>query len=195
MTLTSQWFKMSTDLVTSTRDILQRRGTQQRIKGSNLIGQSDAPDGLDTEDNPTLREGDPVPVYAVQIPSDSLFAHGYGTDDRNTGRTAWTHAKFLADGSGTGTDGDVVNDAEIWLRVTDARRRRVKAETMLGDAEDYANAEADSRTEKPMQEVLEPAATEDRWIEVALVAGSGADGVTIDSDSLVQLYYTDINMG
>lgn len=186
---------MSNDLTTSDRGILQRRGTRQRIKGSNLIGQADAPDGLDSEDNPTLRAGEPVPVYARKVPSDTLFAHGYGTDNRNQGRNAWTHARFVATGSGTGTDGDNVTDAEIWLRITDPRRRRVKAETQLGDAEDYSDAVDSDRTEKPMQPVLEPAAKEDRWIEIALVAGSDADGVQIDSDSQVQLYYTDINMG
>lgn len=185
---------MSNDLVESTRKILHRRGTRQRVSGDNLIGQAQAPNGLDSEDNPTLREGEPVPVFARKVESDTLYAWGYGSSNRNKGRDAFVHSQFVADGSGTGADGDVVTDGELWARVMGPRRRRVKAETMVDDLSDLNDAVQESLTDKPMFPVQEPAAKEDRWIELAIVGGPNADGVTIDSDSDVRFYYTDIDM-
>jgi len=183
-----------TDLTESYRQSLHTQGTRKRVKGANLIGQSDAPNDLDAEDNPELRAGEPVPIYARRVESDTIYAHGFGSSDRNKGRNAFIHAALEASGAGTAADGDVVVDGELWARVMGPRRRRVKAEAMIDDLEGLADAVSSSLTDKPLQPVLEPAAKEDRWVELAVVAGSNADGIVIDSDSDLRYYYTDIDM-
>jgi len=141
----------------------------------------------------TLNEGNEVTVWSEQVPADKVYAHGFGSGSRNNGRTAYVYAALVASGNGTGTDGDPI-EGDLVLAITDSEQRDVLARYEFSDLESLADAEADARTDRPLEPVLEPLASEDRHLEVRVIADVASDGVEVDpTDSSARLYYTDIN--
>jgi hypothetical protein len=155
-------------------------GTKRSIKSSSLEGA-------------TLNAGNEVTVFSTQVPADKIYAHGFGSGSRNQGRTAYVYAALVAAGSGTGSAGDAI-EGDLVLAITDSEQRDVLARYEFSDLESLADAEADARTDRPLEPVLEPLASEDRHLELRVIADDASDGVVVDpSASSARFYYTDIN--
>lgn len=184
-------------LTVSERESLQSRGDRDRLKASNLISGSEeyADDPNDQyTDAPTLRQGEFVPCLSKRVPKDTVLAVGFGTDERNSGRSAFGYVNVVASGDGTGAAGDLCTGI-LWYRIRDTRNRRTKEDTPTGDVADLADAEEDSRTERPMQPVMEPAGRPDQFVQMGIVADANSDGYVVDpSASSVRQYLTDIQI-
>jgi len=158
------------------------------------FGRRVSPQHIDEDDlnpdNKSLQAGEEITVWSTQVPADKAYIWGYGRDNRDAGDANYVFAEFLSSGSGTGTDGDVVRDADVVVAITDSTQEETLAKTTLGpDAGDLADAKADNRTERPIFPEHSPGATEDKHLELRLRAQSGADGIVIDGDSDVHLGY------
>jgi hypothetical protein len=141
-----------------------------------------------------LQAGEEITIWSIPVPADKGYVWGYGRDSRDAGDANYVFAEFLADGSGTGTDGDVVRDAEVVVAVTDSTEEDTLAKTTLGpDAGDLADAKADARTERPIFPEHRPGGTEDKYLQLRLRARSGADGVVIGNDSDVHIGYGSVD--
>lgn len=177
-------------LIESNRGSLLRNGTRYPIREEHLItGSEEINDPSDTYDSaPVMREGEFVPVTSERVDVGAVLAFGYGSDNRNEGRNSFIHCELLDD------EGNPIT-GELWARVRDTRNRRTKEDAVIGELDDLAEAASDSRTEKPMFPVLEPAAAEQQYVQFGVVADSSGDGATLDpSASDVKLYMTDIDV-
>ena len=153
---------------------LASAGTKQSVKDSEL-------------ESVSLREDNEITVFSEQVPADKLFAWGYGSDDRNQGRTSYIYAD-VQDNNGNDVEGDIM------YVVTDSEQRDVLARYDLGDIQSLRDAASEARTDRPTNPVLGPAASEDRHIELRIEADAASDGATIDpSASDVRFFYSDIN--
>lgn len=156
------------------------------------FGRSVSPKRIDEADfnGRALQAGEEITIWSVQVPADKAFVWGFGRDSRDAGDANYIYAELLADGSGTGTDGDVIRDAEVVVAVTDSTQEDTLAKTTLGpDAGDLADAKADPRTERPIFPEHSPGATEDKHLQLRVRARSGADGVVVGTDSDVSIGY------
>lgn len=131
----------------------------------------------------TLVKGEELTIWSDVVPADKLYTWGLGPDNRDAGSANFTFAEFLASGTGAGTDGDVIRDADVVLAITDSTQENTLAKTTLGRAGDLADAKAENPSDRPILPELGPAATQDRHLEIRLRAGSGADGVEVATDS------------
>lgn len=155
-------------------------GTKKSIKDSDMTGA-------------TLNAGNQVTVWSEQVPADKLYAHGYGSDSRNNGRTSYIYADLVASGAGTGSAGDSIG-GDLELVVTDSQQKDVLARYSLGDIQSLRDAASESRTDRPTHPALAPLAQEDRHLEIRVTADAGSDGVVVDpSASDARLFYTDID--
>jgi hypothetical protein len=151
-----------------------------------------SPNRIDEDDinDRALQEGEEITVWSTQVPADKAYVWGYGQDNRDAGDANYVFAEFLEDGTGTGTDGNVIRDAEVVVAVTDSTEEDTLAKTTLGpDAGDLADSKADNRTERPIFPEHAPGATEDKYLQLRLRARSGADGVVVGNDSDVHIGY------
>jgi hypothetical protein len=140
-----------------------------------------------------LVEGQEITVWSVQVPADKAYHWGIGANNRNAGNANFVYAEFLADGTGSGTDGDVIRAADVVLAVTDSTQENTLAKvTLTESAGELADAKADPRSERPLLPELAPAASEDRHLELRLRAQSAADGVVVGNDSDVALKYGEV---
>lgn len=155
-----------------------RRVSPKRIDESNIDGTK------------ALQQGEEITIWSKQVPADKAYVWGYGPDNRESGNANYVYADFLANGSGTGTDGNTITDAEVVIAITDSTQEDTIAKTTLGpDTGDLSDAKADNRTERPVLPEHGPGATEDKHIELRLRARSGADGKQVGTDSDVHLGY------
>lgn len=137
-----------------------------------------------------LQAGEEITIWSIQVPADKAYVWGYGRNSRDAGDANYVFAEFLESGSGSGTDGNVVRDAEVVVAITDSTEEDTLAKTTLGpDAGDLADAKADPRTERPIFSEHAPGATEDKFLQLRLRARSGADGVVVGNDSDVHIGY------
>jgi len=139
----------------------------------------------------TLLEGEEITVWTSDpVPADKAYVWGYGPQEgAQGGNLNYIFAEFLADGTGTGTDGNTLTDADVVLAVVDSTEEDTIAKTTLGpDAGELADAKADDRTERPVLPEQAPAVSEDKYLQLRLRAGSGADGKVVGNDS-------DVNIG
>lgn len=143
-------------------------------------------------ENATLNAGNEVTVWSKKVPADKVYAHGHGTNDRQVGSEAFIYVDLLADGTGTGTDGDSI-EGDLYAVITDSEQRDVHARYQIGDLETLAAARDDNRTERPMQPVRVPVAREDQHLELRVVADDASDGTVVASDSGIRMYYTEFN--
>jgi hypothetical protein len=159
-----------------------RRVSPKRIDESNI------------DDSRALQAGQEITIWSKQVPADKGYVWGYGPDNREAGDANYVYAEFLADGGGTGTDGNTITDADVVLAVTDSTQEDTIAKRSLGpSAGDLADAKADNRTERPLLPELYKGAGEDRHLELRLRARSGADGKQVGTDSDVHLGYGEVN--
>lgn len=138
----------------------------------------------------TLQAGEEITIWSTDVPADKAYLWGYGPNSRQAGSANYVYAEFLESGAGTGTDGNVIRDADVVVAITDSTQEDTIAKTTLGpDAGDLADAKADDRTDRPVVAELAPGATEDKHLELRLRARSGADGVVVGNDSDVHIGY------
>lgn len=132
----------------------------------------------------TLNAGNEVTVYADQVPSDYYYHWGYGFSNREAGETSFVYADFVEAGAQNNISGELV------LAITDSTREDVLAKRYFQTLEDLRAAEADNRSERILMSEMQPAAQEDRHLEVRIVADSSSDGDVVDtSNSSVKLNY------
>jgi len=166
------------------RTLSERRA---RVMGLHAAGNAKTVNEGDLEDGKEVDDADEVTIYSSKVPADALFNWGAGTDNRNSGRTAFIHAD-LVDGGGNTITG------ALEAVYTDSRQRDVLARYRVGDLSDLSEAATDSRTERPRFPAVGPPAREDRHLELRVYADSDSDGAVLDtSASDVRLYYTDID--
>lgn len=161
----------------------------------NQFGNRASPQHIDEADinDRTLQAGEEITIWSIDVPADKAYLWGYGPDSRQAGNANYVYAKFLESGNGTGTDGNVISDADVVVAVTDSTQEDTLAKTTLGpDAGDLADAEADDRTDRPVFPEHAPGATEDKHLELRLRARSGADGVVVGNDSDVHIGYSQV---
>jgi hypothetical protein len=139
-------------------------------------------------DSATLRQGNEITIWSKKVPADKVFTWGYGPDSKKSGAEAFVYAELLASGAGALTDGDQLT-GDLVLAVTDSTQEDVLARRNVGDLQTLADAKADDRTERPIVGELSPGATEDRFLELRVIADSGSDGAEVAQDSNVRLFY------
>ena len=138
-------------------------------------------------DNVTLQSGEWVTIWSDTVKADQLLFWGFGPRNREAADASFSFVELLANGNGTGTDGDQIS-GQIRFSVTDSTgddlRRRV-----YGDLDDLQDAKSESRNDRPMNPELQPAAREDRNLELQVKVAGSQDGVEVASDSNVKLHY------
>lgn len=138
-------------------------------------------------DSVTLQSGEWITIWSSTVKADTVEFFGFGPRNREASDASFAYAELLADGSGTGNDGDQIS-GQLRLAITDSTgddiRRRV-----YGDLDDLADAKSDSRTERPMMAEVQPAASQDKSLELQVKVDSGDDGEVVASDSNVKLHY------
>jgi hypothetical protein len=147
---------------------------------------------IDEDDiqNKTLQAGEEITIWSTQVPADKAYVWGFGPDDRNAGNANYVYSTFKPTGNGSKTDGDVINDADVVLAITDSTQEDTIAKTTINpDAGDLNDAVSDDRTDRPVVPEHAPGATEDKHLELRLRARSGADGAEVANDSDVHLGY------
>lgn len=159
------------------------------------FGNRASPQHIDEADinDKTLQAGEEITIWSNDVPADKAYLWGYGPDSRQAGNANYVYGEFLESGDGSGTDGNVINDADVVVAVTDSTQEDTLAKTTLGpDAGDLADAKADDRTDRPVFPEHAPGATEDKHLELRLRARSGADGVVVGNDSDVHIGYSQV---
>lgn len=156
------------------RDYLYPESEPKPIRGDDL-------------DNVTLQSGEWITVWTSKVDADTAEFWGYGPRNREAASASFAYAEFLANGNGTGADGDAIN-GEVRLAIQDStnddiRRRRI------GTCSDLADAKSESRTERPMMAEWQPAASEDKYLALQIKVSSGSDGVELANDSNILLHY------
>lgn len=131
-----------------------------------------------------------ITIWSTTVPADKLYVWGYGSQNKESSDVNHSYAEFLASGAGSGTDGDVIRDADVVVAITDSTGEDTLAKTTLRQsAGKLADAKAELPTEQPLFPEHAPAASQDRRLELRLRAGSGAAGKQVASDSDVDLGY------
>lgn len=143
-------------------------------------------DGTDL-DNASLQSGEWITIWSDTVAADTGQFWGFGPRNRQASAASFAFCELLANGNGTGTDGDQIS-GKLRLAIVDSTgddlRRRV-----FGDLDDLADAKGDSRTERPMMAELQPVASEDKSLALQVKVASDQDGVEVGSDSNVKLHY------
>lgn len=138
-------------------------------------------------DNVTLKKNEYVTIWSSTVSADTAEFWGFGPRNRDAANASFAYAELLASGNGTGSDGNQIS-GQLRFAIVDSTgddvRRRV-----FGDLDDLADGESDNRTDRPMSAELQPAASEDKSLELQVKVDSAQDGVEVASDSNVQLHY------
>lgn len=138
-------------------------------------------------DTPTLQSGEWIEIWSDTVQAGTVQFWGFGPRNRRAADASFAYCELLADGTGTGTDGDQIS-GKVRLTVKDPTgddiRRRV-----FGDLDDLADAKSDSRTDRPMMPEVQPAASQDKSLSLQVKVDSAQDGVVVANDSNVKLHY------
>ena len=137
----------------------------------------------------TVKAGNEITIWEKEIANDKIGWFGHGSHVRDVAE-AFAYANIVASGNGSGTAGDAI-EGELVLAIVDSEQRRVLRDVTLDNLGELADAEADERTERPVQEALKPYAKPGRYLELRIMSTSGTDGYEVDpSASDARLYYT-----
>jgi len=139
-------------------------------------------------DSKTLQSGEWITVWSDQVAADTAQFWGFGPRNRKASDASFAYAQLLASGAGTGTAGDQIS-GKLRLAIVDSTgddiRRRI-----FGDLDDLADAQSDSRTDRPMMPEVQPAASQDKSLELQVKVAPSQDGVEVDpTASNVKLHY------
>lgn len=147
------------------------------------------PVGAGDLDQDTVKVDTEVTVFQEEILEGEVAWFGAGSHEREVAE-AFIFASLVASGAGAGTAGDPIT-GDLMAVITDSRGKRVLAETTVDSLGELADAEADSRTDRPIQEALGPYAKPGRHLEFRVVADAASDGMEIDpAASSARLYYS-----
>jgi hypothetical protein len=125
-------------------------------------------------DEPDLVAGNEVTVYEEQVPADFAYHWGYGFSNREAGQTSFVDFDFQ-NSAGNAIQGELV------LAITDSSQEEVLAKRYFESLGDLRDSVASDRTEKILMPEMQPAAREDRHLELRINADSGSDGDTVSS--------------
>jgi len=123
---------------------------------------------------PSLVAGNEVTVYAQEVPADFGLHWGYGYSNREAGQTSFVDFDFQ-NSNGNAIDGELV------LAITDSSQETVIAKRYFQSLGDLRDSVASDRTEKILMPEMQPAAREDRHLELRIVADASSDGDTVSS--------------
>jgi hypothetical protein len=137
-------------------------------------------------DTPTLQAGEYVTIWSATVPADQIYHWGYGPQDREFAE-AFAYCDLLADGTGALNDDETISGT-LRFAITDSTGDDI-ARKNFGDLDNLSDAEADDRTDRPVNPELAPAASEDKNLELQVKVASADDGAVVATDSLVKLYY------
>lgn len=158
-------------------------------RGNRYLSPSSSPQFINGQDldNVTLQSGEWITIWSDEVKAGTLQFWGFGPRNRDASDASFAYCELLADGTGTGADGDAIS-GKVRLAVQDATgddiRRRV-----YGDLDDLADAKDDSRTDRPMMPEVQPAASQDKSLALQVKVADGDDGEVVASDSNVKLHY------
>lgn len=142
----------------------------------------------------TLQAGNEITIYADKVPADKLYHWGYGFRDRQASETSFVFADLVASGNGTGNAGDNIS-GQLVLAVTDSTQEDVLAREYFDSLEDLRESETAALSERLMMPERQPAASEDRHLELRVVADGSSDGVEVDpSASTAQINYGTVSV-
>jgi hypothetical protein len=160
-----------------------------RSQGRPYLYPDSSPQFINGQDltNATLQSGEYITIWSDTVAADTAQFWGFGPRSREAANASFAYAELLASGNGTGTDGDQIS-GKLRLAITDSTgddiRRRV-----FGDLDDLADAKSDSRTDRPMMAEVQPAASQDKSLELQVKVDASQDGVEVASDSNCKLHY------
>ena len=158
----------------SNRPYLHPDSNPQFINGANL-------------DNAKLQGGEFITVWSRTVDASTALFWGFGPRNKEAAAASFAYCELLANGNGTGADGEQIS-GQLRLTVTDSTgddiRRRI-----FGDLDDLADAKGESRTDRPMMPEYQPAASEDKRLELQVKVDPSQDGVEVAQDSNVKLHY------
>lgn len=135
----------------------------------------------------TLQKDEWITVWSDEVQAGTVQFWGFGPQNREAADASFAYAELLATGGGTGTDGDQIS-GKVRLAVTDATGDDIRRRE-YGDLDDLADAKSDTRTERPMMPELQPAASQDKSLELQVKVADAQDGVIVGTDSNVKLHY------
>jgi hypothetical protein len=159
------------------------------IKGKDPLTPGASPqfiNGADL-DNATLQSGEWIEIWSSTVQAGTVQFWGFGPNNREHSDASFSYMELLADGSGTGNDGDQIS-GKVRLTVKDATGDDIRRRE-YGDLDDLADAKADNRTERPMMPEVQPAASQDKSLSLQVKVASGDDGEVVASDSNVKFHY------
>ena len=155
-----------------------KRGTQQTFTEADLNTVSVLSD--------TYRD-----ILSVTSTESAKFYLGHGMRSRDDPNLGYMYASLLADGTGTGTDGDEINGTFRFVVYADSEDE-VPIVGPSQDSRDMREAASDARTERPALPLLLPGAGKDKKAAVQFKAVDADDGEVIAADSSVLIPYTQI---
>ncbi|WP_436909946.1 hypothetical protein [Halosimplex marinum] len=136
----------------------------------------------------TLQAQNEITVYEDKVPADKAYHWGYGFSNREAGETSFVYADFQ-------NSTPAAISGQLVLAITDSTQEDVLAKRYFQSLEDLRAAESDARSERIVMSEMQPAASEDRHLELRIVADSSSDGDTVSpGDSSVKLNYGTVNV-
>lgn len=155
-------------------DYLSPNSDRKRVRGSDL-------------DNVTLQSGEWITVWSTEVKADTALFWGFGPRNRQAADATFAYLELLANGSGTGTDGDVIS-GDVRYAVQDSTGDDIRRREW-NDLDDLADAQAQDRTERIMQPELQPGASEDKHLALQVKVEPSQDGVVVGNDSNSKVHY------
>lgn len=138
----------------------------------------------------TLRAGNEITIYADKVPADKVYHWGYGFNNKESGQTSYVYADIKDDSSSP-----VDIKGQLVLAITDSTQEDVLAKRYFESLGDLRAALNDKRTERPTMAEMQPAASQDRHLELRIVADAASDGKTVGpSNSDVKLNYGTVSV-
>lgn len=119
------------------------------------------------------------------------FYLGHGMRSRDDPNLGYMYAELLADGTGTGVDGDAIDGTFRFVVYADSEDE-VPIVGPQQDSRDMREAVTDARTERPALPLMLPGAGKDKAIAVQFKSTDASDGAVIANDSNVLIPYSSI---
>lgn len=132
----------------------------------------------------TLREGNRITIFSEQVEDDKVAWWGHGGYPRDRAPTVFKYGDLVEKSSQNAINGT------IYAVIADSDGDPLAREP-INDLDALREMVSEDRTEREEQPAQEPAANSARYLELQVEAGSGSDGVTVDStNSELKLHYT-----
>lgn len=141
----------------------------------------------------TVKANTEVTVWSKQVGQDQRLFHGHGREDREYAE-AFVGLDLVASGNSAGTADENIS-GKVVLAITDSDQRRVLASATYDSLGQLRDALAENRTNRLVENAMQPFAKPGRHLEIRIEADAGADGYEIDpAASSGVLYYTRVSV-